>query len=378
MKVEIISIGAELLLNDVLDTNAAYISRSLQELNAELIFKVTVGDNLERITEAMRIALARADLVLTTGGLGNGPFDFTRQAAAAATQSWLDPVTQIIEGSVLIGETASQPTHYSGFMIENHTGLLVCLPGNRREMAYLLETDLFPRIKARTNVQSGLLILRTAGLAESSLREQLADLRFTAAQHLSFDSYAGQTTIRLRAAADTEAAIQSQLQEMRAAIIARLGDNVYGQGQDRLEGVILTMLAGSQCRVAIAECHTNRMLSRLLEHEPGIEKTAVLLPFQTDVELAAALGLAPRESNAGLTGWCRLVAETLLQQMDTDLALLVYNHTMPGGVQLNVYLASPHGVSVTQRSFGGHPDHIHQWACTLGLTHLYRWLIAHA
>jgi nicotinamide-nucleotide amidase len=378
MKVEIISIGAALLLNDVLDTNAAYIARSLQELNAELIFKVTVGDNLEHITDALRIALARADLVLATGGLGNGPFDFTRQAAATATQSRLDPVTQVIEGSMLIGEMTSQSTQHAGFMIENHTGLLVCLPGNRREMAYLLETELFPRIKARTNVQSGLLVLRTAGLAESSLRDQLADLRFTATQRLSFDSYAGQTTIRLRATGATEADIQAQLHEMRTAIIARLGDNVYGQGQDRLEGVVLAMLADSQCRVAIAECHTGGMLTRALEHESGIEKTAVLLPYTTEAELAATLGLAPRESNAGLTGWCRLAAETLLQQMNTDLALLVYNHTMPGGVQLNVYLASAHGVSVTQRSFGGHPDHIHQWAYTLGLTHLYRWLIAHA
>lgn len=91
MKAEIVSIGTKHLLGDVLDTNSAYISRSLQEIGAELIYKVTVGDNLEHIAAALRIALARADLVLTTGGLGDQARDFTRQAVAVTTYASLNP-----------------------------------------------------------------------------------------------------------------------------------------------------------------------------------------------------------------------------------------------------------------------------------------------
>lgn len=376
MKAEIVSIGTKHLLGDVLDTNSAYISRSLQEIGAELIYKVTVGDNLEHIADALRIALARADLVLTTGGLGDQARDFTRQAAAATTHASLNPITHELEGSILLG---NQAPRFAGFILDNLPGMLVCLPGSRREMAYLLETEVFPYIRARARLKSGMLILRTVGVMESSLRQQLADLALASNQWISFDSYAGQSNIRLRVMADTEADIQVQLDMLRSTILQRLGDHVFGQDKDRLEAVILAMLGKGGYRLAVAECHTDHTLSQLLLADTAVTVTASILPLavESEIDLASALQIEPPTPATTITQWCRTAAEEMVRKTAVSLGLLVYNDMTPGGVQLSVYLASAQGVSVTQRSFGGHPENINQWACTLGLAHLHRWLLAH-
>ncbi len=374
MKAEIVSIGTKHLLGDVLDTNSAYISRSLQEVGAELIYKVTVGDNLEHIAGALRIALARADLVLTTGGLGDQARDFTRQAAAITTHSSLNPPTNELDGSILLG---NQAPRFAGFILDNLPGMLVCLPGSRREMAYLLETEVFPYLRARARLKSGMLILRTVGVMESSLRQQLADLALGPNQWISFDSYAGQSNIRLRVMADTEADIQVQLDMLRRTILQRLGDHVFGQDKDRLEAVILAMLGKGGYRVAVAECHTDHALSQLLLADTAVTASILPLAVESEVDLANALQIEPPTPTSTITQWCRTAAEEMVRKTAVSLGLLVYNDKMPGGVQLSVYLASAQGVSVTQRSFGGHPENINQWACTLGLAHLHRWLLAH-
>ena len=375
MKAEIVSIGTRLLMSDVLDTNTAYISRSLQELGVELIYKVTVGDNLEHLTDALRTALTRADVVLTTGGISEGPNDFTRQAVATATNIWLNPETQELEGSIVLGKTS--PRH-TGFILENLPGLLICLPGNRREMAYLLETEVSPYLRMKANVKSGVCILRTVGVMESSLRQQLADLRPSSNQWIGFDSYAGQTNIRLRVMGESEAEIQMQLAHLRQTILDRLGNHVFGQDQDRLETVILAMLARKRYRVVVAECHTDRALSRLLKQNGAASEQVALVSLNTENDLATLLGIRPPAADQALTHWCRQAAEVLMVKTAVNLSLLVYNHMTPGGVQISVYLASGQGVSVTQRSFGGHPENINQWASTLGLAHLHRWLLVHA
>ncbi len=322
MKAEIVSIGTKHLLGDVLDTNSAYISRSLQEIGAELIYKVTVGDNLEHIADALRIALARADLVLTTGGLGDQARDFTRQAAAATTHASLNPITHELEGSILLG---NQAPRFAGFILDNLPGMLVCLPGSRREMAYLLETEVFPYIRARARLKSGMLILRTVGVMESSLRQQLADLALASNQWISFDSYAGQSNIRLRVMADTEADIQVQLDMLRSTILQRLGDHVFGQDKDRLEAVILAMLGKGGYRLAVAECHTDHTLSQLLLADTAVTVTASILPLavESEIDLASALQIEPPTPTTTITHWCRTAAEEMVRKTAVSLGLLV-------------------------------------------------------
>lgn len=375
MKVEVVSIGTELLMSDVLDTNSAYISRSLQTVGAELIYKVTVGDHLERITEAFLVALDRADVVLAIGGLGTAVNDFTRAAAAAATGLEYDAEAHVVIGATSMAVT---PDLAASFFIDTHDSLLFCLPGNRREMAYILETAVFPYLQRQQQLKSGWVLLRTVGLMESSIRQKLSDLTAAPNQTISFDSYAGQTNIRLSVEADNEQAIEDQLSELNNQVRSRLGDHIYGQGNDRLEDIILVMLRHNRLRLAIVECNTNHFLSRALAQVPESDSIVETFPFDQVADLAAYIGIGSLEVQDEFVQWCRQATEQLRLKQGVELSLLLYSHVAPGGVQLSSFLSSKQGVSVTQRSFGGHPENINQWACTLGLSHLHRWLLARA
>jgi hypothetical protein len=140
--------------------------------------------------------------------------------------------------------------------------------------------------------------------------------------------------------------------------------------------VVLEALVNNHKTVSIAECYTHRAIYNSMVVLPGCARAVSFLEPQTWQGLADTLQLGdPDQDN--LTQWCRRAAEEMLVQTKTDLGLMVYNNMTPGGVQILVTLASSNGVSVTQRSFGGHPDNIDQWALTLGLAHLRRWLLVH-
>jgi nicotinamide-nucleotide amidase len=375
MKVEIISIGTELLVSDILDTNAAYISRSLREVTVNLTSKVTRGDDPAMIADAFQVALRRANMVIATGGLGNGKDDFTREAITAVTQRHTVPEPPGIHGAILLGNSDVGST---GLMLEEANGVLVCLPGNRREMSYLLETEVLPYLRQQleTEMQTGWTLLRCVGVMESSLKQDLADLTTNPNHRITFDSFAGQTNIRLWAKASSEQAVQEKLQTMKTAVSQRLGDHVFGTEADRLEAVVLHSLAKNGLHLSLAECYTHGIINETISPLAGAAEHIALDPARTWKELGATLQL-DNITGDNLSQWCRSAANALRNKNNSDLSLIVYSNVTQGGVQILVTLASPNGVSVTQRSFGGHPENIDQWALTLGLTHLRRWLMVH-
>ncbi len=378
MKVEVVIIGTELLANDVLDTNSPYISRCLREVHATLICRVIVGDDVEMITHVLQTAVHRADVVLTTGGMGYGANDVTRQAVARVTGRELVPGPPGIAGATIL---AGEGSHPSGLLLEQDNVSLMCLPGSRQDMAYVLETAVLPLLKeklaAATTLCSGWLLLRTVGVMESSLKQQLVDLPLGPKQRITYDSFAGQTNIRLWVEAETDAQVQHELGILRRELLTRLGENIFGEGDDRLEDVILRSLLQKDIRLSIAECYTEQIFARTLARLPQSTKSITFVPTETWQELAKHLDLHSITPDQDLTNWCRTVSERLLHDTKTDICLVIYSNVTQGGVQLLVTLASSLGVSVTQRSFGGHPENIQQWACTLGLTHLRRWLMVH-
>jgi len=376
MKVEVISIGTELLVSDILDTNAAFISRSMREAQVQLTCKVTVGDDLEMIANVIRVGLQRANVVLTTGGLGSEEYDFTRRAVSAVTGRRITSHLPGISGATLLGGVNGQP---GGILIEEKAGTIICLPGNRREMAFLLETEVFPYLRARMPQQqltSGYVLLRSVGVVESSLKQELAPFLNGPHHKITFDSFAGQTNIRIWAEADSEETVQEELERLRIEVLSRLGDHVFGFEQDRLENIVYQALEKANVKLALAECYTDRILSQTLNQISSAHNLLTLLPTSRDHDLANYLKLEQVNLD-NLSRWCRTAAERLLESSNTDLSLVVYSNVTQGGIQILVTLASPFGVSVTQRSFGGHPDNINQWAFTLGLSHLRRWLLVH-
>jgi nicotinamide-nucleotide amidase len=379
MNVAIVSIGTELLLTDILNTNAAHVTRRLRENKIPISCRITIGDDQAAIASLIQELMPRYPVVITLGGLGTEPDDFTRPAIAEATgRQLLEEPEGALSDSRRLGEGH---TPNPGLLIEEGNGtLLIALPGNPREMAYLFETEVLPCLRQRmeTTAASAWTLLRTAGAMESTLEQQLADLHNGHHRQITFASYAGQTDIRLWVEGESQERVQQDLAVMEQEVIARLGDHVYGREGDRLEAVLVRHLAISGVTLTVAECYTNRSLARTFARSPGSNVVATVLPEYTGEELSQHLGLPPLDGEFDLTRWCRLAAECLRNDSQTRLALVVYNHVTPGGVQVLVTLASEQGVSVIQRSFGGHPENIDHWASTLGLVHVRRWLLAHA
>ena len=376
MKIEIVSIGTELLVSDILDTNSAYISRCLREVDISLTSKVTVGDDLEMIADAISVALRRADAVLTTGGLGSSENDFTRQAIAKITGEPIFQFDAPQENCVIIGEDKK---YGRGLLLELPEGVLISLPGNRRELAYLLEADVLPLLQNKAKMiakESKWSFIRTVGIMESSLKQELADISVGQNHRLTFHSFAGQTDIRIWVEHVSVDLLDNELQRIRQIIFERLGDHIFGSEEDLLEHVVYELLKKNKYRLAIGECYTNRVIA---ESFGNIVEDTDILDFTAVNDwkgLAVELNLGPLDPDH-LAQWCREAAMAQLELKKSDLSLIVFNNVTQGGVQLLVTLASQYGVSVTQRSFGGHPDHIHHWALTLSLTHLRRWLIVH-
>lgn len=377
MRVLLISIGTE-LLSDILDTNASLAARRLQESNIPLVGKITLADDLLSIKETILGALNRMDVILTIGGLGRDENDLTHQAVAEITGRSCSPDKVPPLDSVL--PLGGPEVGRRGFLLEEAKSTIICLPGKPRDMAYLLETEVLPLLQRRLidGAAHGWALLRTAGLMESTLAQQLMDLNNGDHQRVSFSSFAGQTDIGLWVEGETQVWVNQQLEMLVNEVLDRLGDQVYGQIGDRLEDVLLHDLEKSRVKTAAAECYTNGSLAQTLgQARIGTNSMVTIAPAATGTELADHLDLEALTSDTDLTRWCREAAERLQEKAAADIGLVVYNNITPGGVQLLVTLASAHGVSVMQRSFGGHPDNIAQWASTLGMVHLRRWLLAH-
>jgi nicotinamide-nucleotide amidase len=198
MRAEIVSIGSELLLGQIVDTNAAFIARHLAAIGLDLFHKVTVGDNLARVAAALATALGRADVIITTGGLGPTADDVTREAAAVATGRPLVLVPELLQeidaffrarGFTLSPSNQKQAYIPEGalpvsnpvgtapcFIVEQGDRVLISLPGVPREMEFLLSSRVIPYVRQRFRLRGIIVsrILRSCGLGESRVARSWA------------------------------------------------------------------------------------------------------------------------------------------------------------------------------------------------------------
>jgi nicotinamide-nucleotide amidase len=376
MKVEVVTIGNDLLLSDVINTMAAHVTRKLRDLRVSLTCRVTVGEELPLVLDVLQTAATRADLVIVVGGLSEAMRYVALQALATITGHIFDSERQPFPTAQRLD---SSHVNTVGWLVETEAGTVICLPRNRQELSYLLETHVLPWLRANMPAErvSAWVLLRTVGMTESNLNERLADMEVGHSSRILLDSFAGQTNVRLWAEGETEAEVNAELERLKGLISERLGDYIYGEEADRLEQVILHLLQQSRLKLFLAECNTGRVLARLLEPTAEAHEQVHTIPTYDAQQLADYLKISSSPAQGDLTQWCREAAERLLARPEANLGLVVYNHLTPGGIQTLVTLASPLGVSVTQRSFSGRPENIDHWVCSLSLAHLRRWLLVH-
>lgn len=368
MEIELISIGDRLLLSDILDTNAAYLSRQLHDAALPVVCKTTVGDNLAILLDVLQSATQRSEIVITIGGQADQPNGLIQRAIAH------------LQDQVEIDE---RPLHLRmgdcPLLIWPRL-IVAALPDNRREMAYLLTTALLPYMQQRFSSQwhNLSMTLQVVGIAQSSIEDRLSDLMPYELSCISYNSYAGQTAVSLWADSRSEEQATIKLDRLRQLVELRLGDHIFGEGEDRLEQHIAERLRACDCHLAIAECGTGGNFNNVLNPSTLTDVTLHIdnIAAADREELNAQLNYVEDEFDTDVIRWGRTIAEKLLTQFGSDLGLFIYKRVTSGGVQIIVTLATLKGISIAQRFFGGQPQSINDWASTLGLDHLYRWLQA--
>lgn len=288
---EILTIGTEILLGDLLDTNAAWISGRLAALGVSIYRHTTVGDNKKRITAALKEAVSRADLVITTGGLGPTSDDLTNaclgEAAGREMVEYPEARRHVDEMFKRFGRTPTRSNYKQalfpegselipnpagtamGAMLELDGALVATFPGVPGEMKGMFEETLEPLIKERSE---GSILSRTlwfTGIGESALAEKVQDL--LDASDPTVAPLAGQGKVRLRIttrAATTEEA-EEKIAPVADEILSRLGDYYFGEDDETLESAIGKLLTGRGETLALAESCTGGLLAKRLTDRAG-------------------------------------------------------------------------------------------------------------
>jgi nicotinamide-nucleotide amidase len=288
---EIVTIGTEILLGDLVDTNTAWLSARLATLGVGVYRHTTVGDNRHRIADTLKEAASRADLVITTGGLGPTSDDLTNECLAAVTSREMveypearahvdemfrrfgrEPTANNYKQALFPEETELIPNPLGtamGALLEAEGTLFATLPGVPSEMRGMFEETLQPLIRNRSD---GSIISRTlwfAGIGESALAEKVQD--FLDAMDPTVAPLAGQGKVRLRIT--TRAATQEEAEERIAPveeeILARLGEYYFGDDDETLESAVARLLQAQHSTLALAESCTGGLLAKRLTDMPG-------------------------------------------------------------------------------------------------------------
>jgi len=294
---EIIAAGSEMLTPFRQDTNSLYLTAQLNELGVSVAFKTIVGDNLEDLTGAARIALGRADIVIFSGGLGPTQDDRTREAAAAALGVELRRDAQIvtamykrfaerrmsmpennarqadvIEGAeVMPNPNGSAPGQYIDTVVGRHRKIVVLLPGPPKELEPMYQAECRPRLAATLPERHmARRMLRMALTRESEVDARTAPI-YTTFKDVETTILAGAAEIQLHfvCSKPSEAEAQARVDELAEKIEQEMGEEIFSSHGESLEEVVLLMLGLRHMTLAAAESCTGGLLAQRLTAVPG-------------------------------------------------------------------------------------------------------------
>ncbi|MCS7185335.1 MAG: competence/damage-inducible protein A [Armatimonadetes bacterium] len=292
MNAEIISVGTELLLGQIVDTNAGYLSQQLAKLGIDLYRRSTVGDNRQRIADAVRESLSRAEIVLITGGLGPTPDDVTAAGIADAfgvplvrhpeAEKWLTDLLlrRGITPSQTLLKQADLPEGASwlpnpvgtapGIWIERDGKIAIAMPGVPAEMEAMFEQEVIPRLQKRLSGEVlRWRILRFSGIGESALTDRLGELMQNSNPTLGTLVKPGEIWLRVAAKAQTEGEANAMLDEMEAKIREKVGEWLIAVGEEPIEVLVGEKLKAKGLTIATAESITGGSVCSTLINVPG-------------------------------------------------------------------------------------------------------------
>lgn len=295
MKAEIIAVGTELLLGQIVNSNAQYLSEELASLGIDVYFQTVVGDNMSRLSQAIKGGAERADLLILTGGLGPTQDDLTKEAVAEVLGKSLhidrmamDNIDRFFQGR---GTPMTENNRRQALSIDggtplpNATGLAVgnaiaengkfyiLLPGPPNEMKPMFESEAKPWILQHVLTHETPLysqMLKFAGIGESALETKLLDLiKDQADPTIAPYAKEGEVTIRISTKAKTESEAMVKLDKLTEEIASRLSDHLYATGDIPIEKTIIDLMTEKGLTLSAAESCTGGLLMETLTTVPG-------------------------------------------------------------------------------------------------------------
>jgi len=298
VRAEVISVGTELLLGQIVDTDAAYLSRLLPQFGIDLHYRVTVGDNQARLADAIRTALSRADIVFTIGGLGPTADDLTKETVAEvvgdemflheesaerlkaffAARGIEMPAANLKQaliptrGRILANPLGTAP----GAAFENDGKVVIVLPGPPREFTEMVDSQVVPYLREFVGETAEVIrsrVLRLAGIGESSAAEKVGDLLDGSNPTVAPLAGAGEVHLRITAKAATASQAEEMIDATDARITAILGNVIFGRDDESLEKVVVRMLIERHLTLATAESCTGGLIGNRITDIPGSSET---------------------------------------------------------------------------------------------------------
>jgi len=380
-KAEILTIGTELLLGEILDSNAQYLARQLRDAGIDLYWTSTVGDNEARIADAANLALTRSDILICTGGLGPTIDDVTREAISLAINVQLeyreDLWQQIRERFSRFGREPSENNKRQAYIpagaevIENPIGsapaffveikdqVIIALPGVPKEMARLMQDSVLPYLSKKFSISSVIhsRILRTAGVGESLIDEKIADLEKSQNPTLGIAAHPGSVDLRLTAKASSHGEADEMLNNLENSVRERLGDWIFGVDDQTLAEVILEKLVTRNWKLALLEAGLVGTLLNAFGHaDKSLFSGEELADIPTVEELPQLAVNFAREAKA-------------------NVCLAASLHSSDPESELHVAINMPDKIHQYAFPFGGANELGPEWAANQSLSLLRRSLL---
>ncbi len=321
IRVEIITIGDEILYGQILDTNAQWLSETLTQAGFHVIHRASIGDTAPVIKQALAEAQKRADIILTTGGLGPTKDDITKKTIADFFGVSMTLIPEVLEHirkllaargrelNDLISQQAMMPTN--GRVMHNRTGtapgmwfehegkVYASMPGVPSEMRTIFSEEILPNLKKAFSPP--LIIhskVKTLGIPESNLSKIIEPWEDALPEHirLAYLPSEDRVMLRLTATGDNREALEKELAEQVEKLKPYIADNIFAYGEENMEDVVARLLLGRGQHLVVAESCTGGLLSHILSRKAGASKyfKGGVIAYSNAVKVAA-LGVNPDE-----------------------------------------------------------------------------------
>ncbi len=311
MKAEIVSIGTELLLGEITDTNAAYLASELPTLGIDLYYISQVGDNMDRLYEVFHRGWSRSDILLCTGGLGPTEDDLTRETIAKLTGEKMAIVSEMekelraffgrrnfpmpennLKQAMLIPSAKALPNPVGtapGWFVEKGGKILVAMPGPPRELRHMWENQVRPRLLQRA--KAGILVRRTlkvTGISEGAIDELCGELLRSTNPTIGVYAKPDGIHVRLGAKASDEAAARALIYPAEVKLRERFGQYLWGADEETMPSVVGKMLQERRLTLATMESCTGGLLANTITDVPGSSAyyKGGLVTYSTDAKVA--------------------------------------------------------------------------------------------